>query len=508
MASKGAVAAGDIHTARAAAEVLKAGGNAFDAAVAALFAASLAEPVLSSLGGGGFLLAKPAGGQAVLYDFFAHTPVRKKSGVDFVPIVADFGTVTQDFHIGMGSIATPGQVKGAFEVHRDLGSMGMADIVAPAQALARDGVALSPVQADIFKIVQPIYTATPACRAQYVSPQDATRLIGAGEILRVPAAADFMEALAREGDDLFYRGEVAAQVALDCKDQGGHLERADFERYEVIKRAPLSIDFEGVRILTNPPPAVGGILVAFALDLIRDSGLENFGFGSYEHLERLIRVMALTHQAQVESAGASMLSPDFLGRYRAEILGQPSAHRGTTHISVIDALGNAASLTLSNGEGSAYMVPGTGVVFNNMLGEEDINPCGFHRWPEDTRLSSMMAPCLIEGADGRLMALGSGGSKRIRTAILQAVLNVLTFEIHMGEAVALPRLHFEGGVLNVEPGFDEGTIERLGQIYDEIKVWDEHSMFFGGVHGIEFNPRLRAFTGGGDPRRGGVVLVV
>ena len=139
MTSKGAIAAGHPETARAAAAILAEGGNAFDAVLAGLCAACVAEPVLISLGGGGFLLARRAGGEAVLYDFFAQTPKvrRAEAEVDFFPIVADFGTAQQEFHIGMGSIAVPGTVKGLFRVHRDLGSMPMARIVEPAAALAR-----------------------------------------------------------------------------------------------------------------------------------------------------------------------------------------------------------------------------------------------------------------------------------------------------------------------------------------------------------------------------------
>jgi len=515
-AKRGAVAAGDMETARAAAEILKAGGNAFDAVLGAMFASTAAEPVLSSLGGGGFLLAQPKSGQPMLYDFFAHTPRRKKDEVDFHPVLADFGTVTQEFHIGMGSIATPGLVRGAFDVHRDLGSIPIKDIIAPAIGLARDGLKLSPLQAYIFEIVEPIYMATPECRAQYASPANPNQLIGAGERMAVPVKADFLDALAREGDDLFYRGEVAARVALDCEDQGGHLERADFEKYEVIKRQPLAVEFEGSRILTNPPPSVGGTLIAFALDLIKDTGLETLGFGSYEHLERLARVMALTNQARVESglnlypeSGAEMLlNPEFLERYRAEVLGQPAAHRGTTHMSVIDRDGNAASMTVSNGEGSAYIAPGTGVVFNNMLGEEDINPKGFHQWPEDTRMSSMMSPSLIQRPDGLTVALGSGGSNRIRTAVLQVVLDILEFGVHVEEAVALPRIHFERGLLNVEAGFDEGVRGQLNQAFEQCKLWDDRNLFFGGVHAVEYNASSGTLTGGGDPRRGGVALVV
>jgi len=516
LAQHGAVAAGDDETARAAAEILKSGGNAFDATLAALFASTVAEPVLSSLGGGGFLLAAPASGPSVLYDFFAHTPHRKCTEVDFHPVEADFGATTQEFHIGLGSIATPGMVRGAFEAHRDLGRMPIKEIVQPAVDLARGGFNLSPLQAYIFEVVAPIYMATPECRAQYASLADPAKLIGAGERMAVPVKADFLDALAHEGDDLFYRGEVAATVARDCEDRGGHLQRADFESYEVIKRAPLAVEFEGARILTNPPPSVGGILIAFALKLVADTGLEKLAYGSFEHLRRLAEVMAQTNQARVDSGlnlhpgrGAEMLlDPGFLARYRAEVSGQPTSYRGTTHISVIDRDGNAASMTLSNGEGSAYIAPGTGVVFNNMLGEEDINPKGFHQWPQDTRMSSMMAPSLILHPDGLMVALGSGGSNRIRTAILQVILGILKFGAPVQEAVTLPRIHFERGLLNVEAGFDESVCNRLTEAFAQCKLWDAQNLFFGGVHAVEYDTSMGTLIGGGDPRRGGVALVV
>lgn len=516
MAKHGVVAAGDRETARAAAEVLKSGGNAFDAVLAALFASTIAEPVLSSLGGGGFLMAAPKRGKPVLYDFFAQTPRRKRGEVDFYPARADFGTVTQDFHIGLGAMATPGIVRGAFDVHRDLGHMPIQHILRPAHDLARNGFKLSPLQADIFKIVEPIYMATPECRTQYGSPANPKKLIGADEIMVSALSADFLDALAHEGADLFYRGEIAANVARDCEDRGGHLTRADFENYEVIKRVPLTVEFEGVRILTNPPPSVGGILIGFALELIGDTNLKKLGFGSFEYLDHLANVMAQTNQARVESglnlhpeSGADMLlDPAFVERYRNEVLGHPPSHRGTTHISVIDRDGNAASMTVSNGEGSAYIAPGTGVVFNNMLGEEDINPKGFHAWSENTRMSSMMAPSLIKHPDGKVMALGSGGSNRIRTAILQVILDVLKLDMHVEEAVAAPRIHFERDELNVEVGFDENICERLNGAYEHCKLWGEQNLFFGGVHAVEYNMVKGKLSGAGDPRRGGVALVV
>lgn len=516
MRAKGVVAAGDLQTAQAAAEVLKYGGNAFDAVLAALFASTVAEPVLSSLGGGGFLMAKPANGSAVLFDFFSQTPKVKKTDVDFKPILADFGTVSQEFHIGLGSMATPGVVKGAFDIHRAFGTMPMRDIVAPACTLAKGGFALSPLQAYIFEIVELIYTSNPICQAQFQSPLQADALIRAGETLRIPQAADFMDALAREGDDLFYYGEVAEQVAKDCEDGGGHLHRSDFEAYRVLKRDPLEVTYKGARMLTNPPPSVGGILIGFALQVLENSGLGKQEFGSFEHLDTLAKVMDLTNQARVESglnlhpeSGAeSLLDPAFLTRYANDVLGSPASHRGTTQISVVDAKGNAASMTVSNGEGSSYIVPQTGMVMNNMLGEEDINPQGLQNWGEDARMSSMMAPSLIEHGDGQLLVLGSGGSNRIRTAILQVVHNVLEFSMPFEVAVEQSRIHFENGVLNVEPGFGDGSDERLRAAFENVELWDQKNLFFGGVHSVEFNPQTKSLSGQGDLRRGGVSLVV
>ncbi len=516
MTSKGAIAAGHPETARAAATILADGGNAFDAALAGLCAACVAEPVLISLGGGGFLLARPSGGEAVLYDFFAQTPKarRPEAEADFFPILADFGTAQQEFHIGMGSIATPGTVKGLFRVHRDLGSMPMARIVEPAAALARDGFRVDRLLAYIFRIVGKIYGGNAACRAVFGSRERHGELIGEGEVFTLPAFADTVEALAREGEDLFYRGEIARTVIEDCRAGGGTITGADLEGYRVARRTPLELAYRGARLFTNPPPATGGILIAFALELLKEADLAAAGFGSAAYLERLARSMALTNKARIESrlhetdAPESLLDPAFLETYRRQILGRPAAPRGTTHISVIDAKGNTASMSVSNGEGSGYMIPGTGVMLNNLLGEDDINPHGFHSWPVDERMCSMMAPTLVVEADGATAALGSGGSNRIRTAILQVLLDLLEFGMSIEDAVASPRIHFEDGLLSIEDGFGAEEIAALSKIFTNTEVWEEKNLFFGGVHAARFDAGAGRFEGAGDLRRGGVALTV
>ena len=516
---KGAVAAGHPATAEAAEAILRDGGNAFDAVLAAMLAACVAEPVLCSLGGGGFLLAHPARGETHLCDFFAQTPRRQppEDSRDFIPVLCDFGTVQQEFHIGLASMATPGLVKGMFEISERLGRMPLARIIEPAVQLAREGVALNRLQAYIFQVVGPIYMSTKGSRRIFESKSRPGELIGEGELVTNPDFADLLEILAIEGEDLFYRGEIAARIDADCQAGGGALTRADLEAFSMERRVPLELEYGGARVFTNPPPSTGGILIAFALEMMKEirSGLD--AFGSAGHLAPLINIMGLTNEARIESrlhetapekAAERLFNPDLLAAYRDRVADHPRAHRGTTRISVVDAGGNAASLTLSNGEGAGYIIPGTGVMLNNMLGEEDINPHGFHAWPTDSRLSSMMAPSLIIEPGGRLTAMGSGGSNRIRTAILQVMIDLLDFQMPIADAVESPRVHFERGLLNIEPGFGEAAEAVMREDYPEHELWTDRNLFFGGVHAVRVEPRGRNLEGAGDPRRGGVSLTL
>jgi gamma-glutamyltranspeptidase/glutathione hydrolase len=226
---KGAVAAGHEATAEAAAFALREGGNAFDAAVAAQWTACVAEPVLTSLGGGGFLLARPASGSIRIYDFFAQTPVDKvpAAEADFHPIEADFGTTRQEFHIGYGAVATPGTVRGMFAIHRDLGTLPMRVLLEPAIELANRGLRVNPLQAYILDVVRPIYLATPQAAQRFASASQPDRLVGEGEILHLPELAETLLALACEGERLFYEGDIATAIDSACRARGGHLRYRD-----------------------------------------------------------------------------------------------------------------------------------------------------------------------------------------------------------------------------------------------------------------------------------------
>jgi gamma-glutamyltranspeptidase / glutathione hydrolase len=512
--TKGAVAAGHPLTVAAAEEILQEGGNAFDAIVAAHFCACVVEPVLASLAGGGYMLAQKSGADPLVYDFFVQTPRTKKltDSPDFFPIHADFGTVSQEFHIGLGAIAVPGSVRGMFDIHRELCTLPISRLVEPAIKAAREGVQFSHLQAKIFDIVSPIYSATQEARQTYSSPVHPGSLVGEQELLKQPALADTLASLASEGDKLFYEGEIARKIEKLCVEGGGYLTTDDMRHYQVIRRKPLQLIYRHARLFTNPPPASGGILIAMALKLLEQQDLAAIGFGSYHHLDLLAAVMAATNQARLDMlleggrGQDGLLEGHYLNQYRQQVADHARCLRGTTHISVVDAAGNTAAMTVSNGEGCGHMVPGTGIMLNNMLGEEDINPEGFHCWPENQRMTSMMSPCLLQLENGNSVALGSGGSNRIRTAILQVVINLVDFGMSPEQAVSAPRLHYENGVLNIEPGFDVGEIEGLKGDYDNQQHWEQLNLYFGGVHTVEFDGS--SFHGVGDPRRGGVGAVV
>jgi gamma-glutamyltranspeptidase/glutathione hydrolase len=518
MPHKGVVAAGHQLTAQAAADVLVEGGNAFDAMIAALFAACVAEPVLASLGGGGFLLFDHEDGRSGVLDFFVQTPRKKRpeAEIEFYPIMADFGTSQQEFHIGQGSIATPGMLRGLFAIHRQMGSLPMRDLVAPAIHLARSGVPLSGLQSYIFSVVAPIYLSSSKSRTMFESPGSPGKTLQEGEVYRNPDMADTLENLAIEGEDLFYRGEIAQLIAEQSNSNGGYLQGDDLEQYRVIERRPLEFKYRGNQLQTNPPPSSGGILIALAHKLIEEIPAHEWAHDESVRMRLVAEAMRQTSKARLDAhldeatahlESRRMLDQGFMERYRREVYGRAQAMRGTTHISVTDARGNIASATASNGEGCGDVIPGTGIMLNNMLGEEDINPHGFHRWQSDQRMTSMMAPTIVRLADGSTVATGSGGSNRIRSAIYQVLLGIMDQNMEVETAVLSPRIHTEGELLSIEGGFGPATLDHLLSDWPEHVLWEERNLFFGGVHTVKRDAD-GGFSGCGDPRRDGICLVV
>ncbi len=513
---KYAVSAGHIETAKSAQKILENGGNAYDAILASFLTASVVEPVLSSLGGGGFLTAKTKDESILIYDFFTQTPLKKKrNNIEFFPIIADFGEVKQEFHIGAGSIATPGGVKGLIKIHKDLGIMPLKEIAAPAIDLAKKGIRVNAYQSFIFDIIGEIYKAGEESFQIFKSHKKEGYLKREGEILKMSDLANAIEQIVAEGDDVFYKGEIAQKIVKLSEERGGYLTMDDLKNYEVIIRKPLKIKYRQNYLLTNPPVSAGGILISFALKLLEKIDLKKIKYGSAEFLENMILTMKATDKARIDKLNGNLeekgienkfLDKDLIDLYFKEVFGQRSKFGGTTHISVIDEDENMASMTVTNGEGSSYMIPGTGIMLNNMLGEEDLNPNGFHNWQENQRISSMVSPSILFN-DKMDLVIGSAGSNRIRTAILQTIVNICDYEKSINEAINGPRLHFEGDVLNIEKGFDKKGMEKILEKYKDANVFSQKNLFFGGVNAVGYDKERKEFFGSGDCRRQGVAII-
>jgi gamma-glutamyltranspeptidase / glutathione hydrolase len=489
----GVVAAGHPLTAEAGADVLRAGGNAVDAALGAMLVSFSCEPLLTGLGAGGYMLVLEPGQEPVLLDFFVEA---SGAGADLgaraelVPINVSFGDAIQVFNIGAASVGTYGMAAGVSEAAARYGRVPLAELVAPAARLAREGVELNVAQAYVVEILEGIVTSTPES-AELFAPEG--HPLHAGEKVRQPELADALERLAAEGPEPFYSGDIAAAIVEWLSERGGMLTSEDLASYAVLDRAPVRVPYRGREVLTNPPPSAGGILIARALALLdRQPGPPG--------VEQLVEVMEWTQRERTPEFLEGLADPGFVQRFLAD----PGLLGSTTHIAVLDHEGWACSVTCSNGEGSGVIVPGTGVHLNNMLGEEDLNPLGFHRHPPGRRLPSMMAPTVVLRAGSPELALGSAGSNRIRSAILQTIIRVVDEGVRAGDAVRAPRVHFEDGVVYAEPGIDTSTLEAAGR---EIGRFRERNLFFGGVQAVE-RDQDGSFWGGGDPRRGGAAIVV
>jgi gamma-glutamyltranspeptidase/glutathione hydrolase len=491
----GVIAAGHFRTAHAGAEVLRRGGNAVDAALGAMLASFACEPLLTGLGAGGYMLVVAPGQDPVLLDFFVEAPGRgidPSSRAELRPITVSFGDAIQVFNIGAASVGTYGVPAGIAEACNRFGRVPLSELVAPAARLARDGVALTRQQAYVFAILSDIVTATPECAALF-APEG--RVPREGEIVRQPELADTLELLAARGAAPFYTGELAHAAASSVASQGGILTARDLEQYAVVPREPVHTSYRGRTVVTNPPPSAGGILIAHALAWLNTTP-------GPPDTDRIVAAMERSQSERTREFLEGLDDPAFVQRFLARLTPPPLG--STTHIAVLDGDGWACSVTCSNGSCSGIVVPGTGIHLNNMLGEQDLNPLGFHRHPPGRRLPSMMAPTVVLSEGEPQLALGSAGSNRIRSAILQTIVRVIDERLPVRAAVESPRVHFEDGVVYAEPGIDTHELEAAGRA---IGRFGDLNLFFGGVQAAAREPDGH-FGGAGDPRRGGAAIVV
>ena len=440
---RGAVAAGHPLTAEAGARVLREGGNAADALLAAAFTAFVTEGPLTGPAGSGFALVHEPSGATTVLDFFFGVPATTLGVME--ELVVDFGdSGTQTFHVGEGSVAVPGLLAGLEEVHRRFATRAWSDLVDPAVALAREGYVRDEPRVVLHGILAGILQRSEGGRRIY------------GDPLRV-ATDDFCSTLesVRDGG-----AAMVAELLPEYAD--------DLRGYRVVETRALEAEVLGRTVRSTP--SQGGSVVQRILTLLAEAGEPS---------------LADEARAVAEAYGPLGSGP----------------LPGTTHISTIDADGLAAALSSTLGSGSGVFRGGTQL--NNMLGELDV--IGSDEKAPGDRLASMMTPTLVLDAGDPQLVIGSAGSVRLAGAIAQVTWRFLG-GMHVAAAIGAPRLHVEGTTLHLEGGWPDEDVAALPSAWN-VNRWGNLNLYFGGAQAVE-RTREGGFQAAGDPRRGGVGIVV
>ncbi|MGC6416441.1 MAG: gamma-glutamyltransferase [Bradymonadia bacterium] len=515
--SKGVVSAGDVQTAEAGRIILEQGGNAFDAVVASGLAAFICEIALCGPLGGGVMLAKPAGQPAESVEFFGRTPGLggdKPKELEFGEATIDFGVTTQSFKVGRGAAALGLALPGLLDVHRKWGRLPLHRVAEPAVRLGREGFVVGAPMAYILELIAPIFAWTPESKA-LVHIND--RLPRAGERMFNHALATVLQDIADNPNEL--RGLYADFARHFGPGQGGLITPADLNQYAIEYAPPVDVQMRDWRLSTMPAPSSGGSLIAVGLKLLEGMS-KDIPFMSLDHLVHVALTQRLLLDIRTPEFDDALREPGFVQdllsaekiAHLRDCLGQAPRPRpdnflgSTTQISVIDGEGSSVAMTLTNGEGCGCVIPGTGIEVNNLLGEADINPRGFHCDPPGTRMATMMAPTVGVSATGDLVALGSGGSNRLRNAIMMTLCNLIEYRRSPVEAINAPRVHLEAATdqfeLNIESAeHKQSVLDGLAEVFPQSVLFPGRNMFFGGVHTAT---RISGVLGGvGDARRGG-----
>ena len=453
------VAGGHKDTVESASNILKEGGNAFDAAIAGVFASMSCEYLYTGAASGGAMLVKKNGFSADIIDFFVETPPINPSKVkDFKAINADFGDTKQEFNIGAGSVGIPGTLPGLIHIHKEYGSLPFSVLVEQALDLSKKGCLISKNQEYLSEVLSPIISSSKVLESLFIKDGS---LLKEGDLFINTEFASFLDQFLYEDATTFYRHEVCPLFYNSFKG-GGIIELKNLQEYTPKKRAPLELKYRGHQIFMNPEPSTGGTLINAGLKQL--SGLDVV---SKQDIERALhKIKKFKDQDMVGS---------------------------TTHLSVIDKENNVASVTTTNGVGAGFTVPGTGIMPNNMLGEKHLNINGFHNWKSQQRIPSNICPTLIVDKNNNLTTLGSAGSSRIISATMSVISNLLNNEMSLKRSISKSRIHLEGDTLHCEPSDSHPKYKT-----ENVVIWEAKNMYFGGVNACS------SFDSVGDERRSGV----
>ena len=488
--------------------VLKAGGNAVDAAVAVGFALAVTHPSAGNLGGGGFMLVRLASGETTFLDFREEAP--KKATRDMY-IGAD-GNATKESIVGWRSSGVPGSVSGYALAHKKFGSKPWAELVNPAVKLAGDG----------FVVSKGLQSSLEASKDNLSGDPESVRIFlnggqkfKAGDTLKQPELAATLERIARHGEKGFYEGETARLLAEAMAAHGGLITEADLKAYKTQERTPLEGDYKGYHIITAPPPSAGGLGLLQMMGMLDGTGYDANGADSAKAVHYEAEVMRRFYADRSEYLGdpdfynvpvKALLDPKYLAWRRGTIDAQhatpsdsvaPGLQRAaeahitfgheseeTTHFNVVDEKGNAVAVTytLNNSYGNGITAPKLGFLLNDEMDDFAAKPGSPNMFgviggdanaiQAGKRPLSSMTPTIITH-DGKLfMAVGAPGGSRITTGVMQVILDVIDFHMNPQDAVDLPRFHeqWKPDVLYLQNGFPDQAFAALKQMGYDIKL--------------------------------------
>jgi gamma-glutamyltranspeptidase/glutathione hydrolase len=498
-----AIATTSTIAAQAGESIARAGGNAVDAAIAATLVSINTEPGVCSLGCGGFMTVWPPGGDPVTLDGYVAAPGKntsiKEADRNSTEVHLEYGGGVKTV-VGPDSVGVPGGIALLGTASKHFGKLPWHCLFEPAIEIVRNGFPLPEASYNyLIYSGDSIFGRSPDGYGALHHPDG--RLRRAGEIVQVPHLADTLERIAKKGPNEFYSGAIGRAIIQYSIAEGGRLSAEDMATYEVIHRPSLIVSSRNWKIATNPPPAVGGAVLAAMLKMISAHAITDWNLESVQFLIEVQRAALGYRRDRLDlsehiTEDAARLLELAASEHPAALLGSGS----TCHTSVVDDTGLACSVTTSAGYGAGDMPPDTGIWLNNCVGELELNKRGMNIGPPGIRLPSNMAPSAAVSDEGEVMAIGSPGADRITTALLQALVNYIMLDMPLADAIEYPRVHVELGEDDYRVAYESGV--PVDQLNVPARKFDSTSMFFGGVGAAQWSP-AGGFTVAADPRRNG-----
>jgi gamma-glutamyltranspeptidase/glutathione hydrolase len=498
-----AVASGSQLAADAGARVVRYGGNAVDAAIAASLVSCVVEPGVCSLAASGFLTIWPPGADPVMVDGAAVMPgmelPKSRFGQAAEEVLLEYGGGVRTT-VGYGSVAVPGNLAAYALATERYGNVPWHVLVEPAWEIAHDGFPLSEASYNYLQLThKPIYGWSEHGLGTFCDADG--ELYKPGSTIRIEHLDETLRRIAEDGVDVFYRGDLAAQITSCIETHGGILTRQDMASYKARLLPTLDVQVNDWTVATDSPPALGGAVLAAMLMLMGDRPRDIWTPAELEYLIHVQEaVLGFRYDRLDGSEDLLRDVQDLLEQASARDLRHFLSSPSTVHASAVDSDSLACSVTVSAGYGSGVMPPGTGIFMNNSLGELELNRRGLHAWSPGSRLPSNMAPTVARHRDGGVLAIGSPGASRITTAIQQTLLNFMHLGMPLQAAVDHARLHVEEVDGHMTVAYEEAL--PVEQVDVPQRMFSGIHMYFGGVSAALWDPQ-EGFVVAADPRRAG-----